>query len=75
MITRPHLRIFLTSRPELPIRLGFSEVQSSYQDLVLHEIPADIVKHGIAVFLHKEFERIRHDYNLTVGDERKLPPD
>ncbi|RKK81967.1 hypothetical protein BFJ68_g17582 [Fusarium oxysporum] len=72
---RPHLRVFLTSRPELPIRLGFSEVQGSYQDLVLHEIPPEIVEHDIIVFLNDEFKKIRHDFNMTVGNERKLPPD
>ncbi|KAF5963697.1 vegetative incompatibility het-e-1 [Fusarium coicis] len=72
---RPHLRVFLTSRPELPVRLGFSEVQGSYQDLVLHEIPAQIVEHDIIVFLNDEFKKIRHKFNLTVGDERKLPSD
>ncbi|KAI1073345.1 hypothetical protein LB507_011700, partial [Fusarium sp. FIESC RH6] len=71
---RPHLRVFLTSRPELPIRLGFSEVQGSYQDLVLHEIPTQIVEHDIVIFLDDEFKKIRHDFNMTVGDERKLPP-
>ncbi|KAH7200625.1 hypothetical protein BKA60DRAFT_469988 [Fusarium oxysporum] len=72
---RPHLRVFLTSRPELPIRLGFSEVQGSYQDLVLHDIPAQVVEHDIIVFLDDEFQKIRHDFNMTVGDERKLAPD
>ncbi|KAL7763957.1 hypothetical protein ACKLNR_005102 [Fusarium oxysporum f. sp. zingiberi] len=72
---RPHLRVFLTSRPELPIRLGFSDVQGCYQHLVLHEIPAQIVEHDIVVFLDDEFKKIRHDFNMTVGDERKLPPD
>ncbi|KPA35358.1 vegetative incompatibility protein het-e-1, partial [Fusarium langsethiae] len=72
---RSHFRVFLTSRPELPIRLGFSEVQGSYQDLVLHDIPAQIVEHDIIVFLNDEFKKIRHDFNMTVGDERKLPPD
>ncbi|KAG7416015.1 Vegetative incompatibility protein HET-E-1 [Fusarium oxysporum f. sp. rapae] len=71
----PYLRVFLTSRPELPIRLGFSEVQGAYQDLVLHGIPAEIVEHDILVFLTDEFKTIRHDFNMTVGDERKLPPD
>jgi hypothetical protein len=33
------LRTFLTSRPELPINLGFSEVADhDYHDLVLHDI-------------------------------------
>ena len=72
---RPHLRVFLTSRPELPIRLGFSDIQGTYQDLVLHEIPAQIFEHDIVAFLDDEFRKIRHDFNMTVSDERKLPPD
>ncbi|CEI70942.1 unnamed protein product [Fusarium venenatum] len=72
---QPHLRIFLTSRPELPIRLGFSEVRGFYQGVVLHDIPAQIVEHDIIVFLNNEFKKIRHDFNMTVGDERKLPSD
>ncbi|GKU08434.1 unnamed protein product [Fusarium langsethiae] len=71
----PQLRVFLTSRPELPIRLGFSEIQGSYQDLVLHEIPGQIVEHDIIVFLNDEFEKIRHDFNMTACDERKLSSD
>ncbi|PNP76224.1 hypothetical protein FNYG_10433 [Fusarium nygamai] len=74
-ILRPRLRIFLTSRPELPVRLGFSEVQDTYQDLVLHKIPAQIVKHDIFAFLDDEFRKIRYDFNMTVGDERMLPSD
>ncbi|EYB24217.1 hypothetical protein FG05_10632 [Fusarium graminearum] len=62
----PHLRVFLTSRPVLSIRLGFSEAQGSYQDLVLHEIPAQIVEHDIVVFLDDEFRKIRHDFNMTL---------
>ncbi|KAK2468228.1 hypothetical protein H9L39_19874 [Fusarium oxysporum f. sp. albedinis] len=57
-----------TLRPHL-------RVQGSYQDLVLHDIPAQIVEHDIIVFLNDEFKKIRHDFNMTVGDERKLPPD
>ncbi|KAI7761130.1 hypothetical protein LZL87_014344 [Fusarium oxysporum] len=71
----PHLRVFLTSRPELPIRLGFSEARGSYQDLILHEIPPPIVEHDIIVFLNDEFKKIRDDFNRTVCDERKLPSD
>ncbi|PTD03458.1 Vegetative incompatibility protein HET-E-1 [Fusarium culmorum] len=71
----PQLRVFLTSRPELPIRLGFSEVRGAYQDLVLHSIPAQIIEHDIIVFLNNEFEKIRNAFNLTVCIERKLPSD
>jgi hypothetical protein len=70
----PQLRVFLTSRPELPIRLGFSDIQGSYQDLVLQDIQVQIVEHDIFVFLKDEFKKIRDDFNMTVSDERKLPP-
>ncbi|KAF7543546.1 hypothetical protein G7Z17_g10647 [Cylindrodendrum hubeiense] len=71
-VHRPRLRIFLTSRPELPIRLGFSEVKGTYQDLILHEIPAQVVEHDISAFLADAFRKIRGGFNMTVGDERKL---
>ncbi|KAG6979136.1 Vegetative incompatibility protein HET-E-1 [Fusarium oxysporum f. sp. conglutinans] len=74
-ILRPRLRVFLTSRPELPIRLGFSKVKGTYKDLILDQIPAQTVGHDISVFLADEFRRIRDDFNITVGDERKLPSD
>jgi type II secretory pathway predicted ATPase ExeA len=32
------LRIFLTSRPDLPIRLGFKQ-NNNHKDVVLHELP------------------------------------
>ncbi|CAH0025348.1 unnamed protein product [Clonostachys rhizophaga] len=69
------LRTFLTSRPELPIRLGFGAVRGTFQDLILHEIPNYIVERDISVFLRDELANIRFDYNLTVPQHRQLPPD
>jgi hypothetical protein len=39
------LRFFLTSRPELPIRLGFKDITGNHQDLDLHEIPKPEIAH------------------------------
>ncbi|PIG89297.1 hypothetical protein AARAC_010795 [Aspergillus arachidicola] len=61
-----NLRVFLTSRPELPIRLGF-EQDKNHQDLVLHELPASVVEHDIRVFLKYKLSKVQH--------ERSLPPD
>ncbi|OQD94832.1 hypothetical protein PENSOL_c023G07534 [Penicillium solitum] len=56
------LRIFLTSRPELPISLGFSEIADhEYQDLALHEIPEEVTEHDIRLFLQDRFTKIKHD--------------
>lgn len=59
------LRIFLTSRPELPISLGFSEVAGyDYQDLALHEIPEEVTEHDIRLFLQDRFTKIKHNRNI-----------
>ncbi|GFF43825.1 hypothetical protein IFM46972_07340 [Aspergillus udagawae] len=60
------LRVFLTSRPELPISLGFSEIGGhEYQDLALHEIPEEVTEHDIHLFLQDGFAKIRHDRNIS----------
>jgi hypothetical protein len=54
------LRIFVTSRPELPIRLGFKNMSDGiYQDLVLHDIPKATIEHDISTYLKHEFAEIR----------------
>ncbi|KAJ5107290.1 hypothetical protein N7456_003965 [Penicillium angulare] len=52
------LRIFLTSRPELPIRLGFEQTQN-YQDRILHELPNPVIEHDIRLFLEDRFSKIK----------------
>jgi hypothetical protein len=60
------LRIFLTSRPELPISLGFSEfADHEYQDLALHEIPEEVTEHDIHLFLQDRFAKIKHDRKIS----------
>ncbi|KAK4246670.1 hypothetical protein C7999DRAFT_41908 [Corynascus novoguineensis] len=73
------LRIFITSRPELPIRLGFRDVQGKYQGLTLHQIPEQVVEQDISTFLAYELARIKDEYNGQVplgwpgeGDIRTL---
>ncbi len=54
------LSIFITSRPETPIRLGFKEMDGIiYRDLVLQNIPKHIVEHDILVFLTREMNKIK----------------
>ncbi|KAH8752251.1 vegetative incompatibility protein HET-E-1 [Diaporthe sp. PMI_573] len=69
------LRTFLTSRPELPIRLGFKKIHGGYQDLVLHEIPRPIIAHDLRVFFEFELARIREEYNTGAFEDLELPPD
>ncbi|KAF3920091.1 Beta-TrCP [Arthrobotrys entomopaga] len=57
------IRIFLTSRPELPVRLGFKELSAgTYQDIILHEVPG--IEQDITLFLEKELVEIRGFHQL-----------
>ncbi|KAJ5680776.1 hypothetical protein N7536_011915 [Penicillium majusculum] len=63
-----HIRVFLTSRPELSIRLGFSEIPDhDYQGLALHKISEKVTEHDIRLFLDDRFTKIRQDRNISPG--------
>jgi len=61
------VRVFLTSRPEVPIRHGFYQIsKTKYYDFVLHNISPSIVDHDISIFL---------EYNLRlIGAEDAQDP-
>jgi hypothetical protein len=60
------LRIFLTSRPELPINIGFSEIgDRAYQGLALHEIPEEVTEHNIYLFLEDQFKKIKRNRKIS----------
>jgi hypothetical protein len=60
------LRIVVTSRPELHIRLGFKEMPNgTYQDLVLHEVPRSTIEHDIRLFLEHELGLIQRQRMLS----------
>ncbi|VUC28464.1 unnamed protein product [Clonostachys rosea] len=69
------LRTLITSRPEIPIRLGFHQIGGNYQDLILHDVPKPVIEHDIAVFFDDRLEQVRDRYNSTCREERRLPPD
>jgi hypothetical protein len=59
------LRVFVTSRPELPIRLGFEKMSDdAHQVLVLHEIPKQIIDDDLFTFPKDELARIRNENSL-----------
>ncbi|KAL4769155.1 hypothetical protein BDW60DRAFT_109678 [Aspergillus nidulans var. acristatus] len=60
------LRFFLTSRPELPIRLGFKAVKDNLQNMDLHNIPTSEITHDISIFLEHSFSRIRANHDLPA---------
>jgi type II secretory pathway predicted ATPase ExeA len=60
------VRIFLTSRPELSIRLGLKQ-NNNHRVLVLHDLSESGIEHDIRLFLEHELSVIR--------DKRLLPLD
>ncbi|KAE8131510.1 hypothetical protein BDV38DRAFT_288620 [Aspergillus pseudotamarii] len=60
------LQIFLTSRPELPIRLGFQQIQE-HQDLVLHKLPNSVIEGDIRLFLQHQLGKIQKEHSLSPG--------
>jgi hypothetical protein len=62
------LRVLVTSRPELHMRLGFKEMPNgTYQDLVLHEVARSTIEHDIRLFLEHELSAIRKQRRLASG--------
>ncbi|KAI1329415.1 heterokaryon incompatibility protein-domain-containing protein [Xylariaceae sp. FL0255] len=69
----PRLRILLTSRPDIPVRLGFGRTRNCYENLVLHQIPEILVRQDLSAYLNHELAVIRSEYNSTVSCARGLP--
>ena len=56
------LRIFVTSRPEIPIRLGFDKMPGIlHQDLILYKIDRRTVNKNILTFFEYKFRAIRDE--------------
>jgi len=71
-----HIRIFLTSRPELPIRLEFQNISAdAHQDVVLQDIPPSTIEHDISVYFTYELARIKKEYNDRRSPNSWLPSD
>jgi len=62
------LWIFLTSRPDIPIRHGFYQIpESEHQDFVLHNILPSIVNHDISIFLRYSLKLIASEHSLGAS--------
>jgi hypothetical protein len=62
------LRVLLTSRPEVPIQYGFTQVRrEEHHDFVLHDIKPAVIEHDIAVFLRHQLGLVRQKYRLEAS--------
>ena len=75
--TTVRLKLFLTSRPDLPIQLGFKNISTAiHEDMVLQDaVPQTTIQHDILVFLEDAFGKIRYSYNLDPLSGESLDQD
>jgi hypothetical protein len=68
------LKIFLTSRPELPIKAGFSALPlgTAYQDLILQNVSDDTIRKDLETFFQVRVAAIRDRYN---AQEKRISSD
>ena len=60
------LRVFVTSRPELHIRLGFKQMSDgTYEDLILQEVARQTIQHDIRVYFEHELGQIQQQRSLS----------
>ncbi|QKD62608.2 uncharacterized protein FOBCDRAFT_254524 [Fusarium oxysporum Fo47] len=62
IIEKPKIRVLITSRPELPVRLGFSAM------------PQNVVEQDIATYLRHDMSKIRKEWNASVAEDRRIDP-
>ncbi|KAK6527333.1 hypothetical protein TWF281_010518 [Arthrobotrys megalospora] len=69
------VRVFLTSRPEIPIRPAFKRLrEDNYKEFILHEVSISNIKHDILLFLGHEMSKIREEcqFSLEWPNDEKL---
>ena len=70
--TIPNIRVklLLTSRPELRVRLGFKKIpQDVFDDFILHEVSPTLIERDIEAYLKHELAEIQNDNcdSLSLG--------
>ena len=66
-VNQTALRIFVTSRPEVPIRSRFDhDLDQHHLNLVLHQVSEYIVQNDLFIFLHHHFTKIRELRRLDI---------
>jgi hypothetical protein len=62
------LRVFLTSRPEIPIRHSIYQIpDAEHQDFILHNISPSIINHDISIFLQYSLNVMAGERSLGTG--------
>jgi WD40 repeat protein len=63
-LTNVRLRVFVTSRPEVPIRHIFGKIPDESTVFVLHEISPAIVNRDLTLFFENQFQSFKEERGL-----------
>ncbi|KAF2153817.1 WD40 repeat-like protein [Myriangium duriaei CBS 260.36] len=75
LLSRIDARIFVTSRPELPIQLGFKLLNDDlHRDVILEEISSTTIKEDLTVYITHHFSAIKAE-NDSLSRFSLLPAD
>jgi hypothetical protein len=77
-ITSICLKVFLTSRPDLPIQQGFRNISIDVRlDIVLDQaVSPETIRDDINTFVKDEFSKVREGYNARqASGDQQLGPD
>ncbi|KIN05290.1 hypothetical protein OIDMADRAFT_51101 [Oidiodendron maius Zn] len=67
-LTNIRLRIFITSRPEIAVRYGFSQIaEAERQVFILHDILPKIVDRDLTLFFEHNFKIIREERGFAIN--------
>jgi len=73
-VTPLRLRVFVASRPELPVQLGFKRVDGSlHQDIKLEEAQAGTIENDIRIYFEHQFAEIRENESVRSFDPLPEP--
>jgi hypothetical protein len=68
LLKKVRLRVFLTSRPDTPIRLGFDKIsEDKHWHIVLQKVSTPVINHDISIFLTRKLQ--------LIGRENYFPDD
>lgn len=69
------VKIFLTSRPDLPVREGFGRINGKFDGVFLHELPESVIERDILIYFKYELAQVRRSYNLLRATDQQLASD
>ncbi|KAM3501908.1 hypothetical protein MY10362_005206 [Beauveria mimosiformis] len=68
----PRVKLFFTSRPDLPVLKGYNPSTENYATIALHQVKDSTVNHDIRMYLEHRLQEIRESYNRSVSKFSKL---